>query len=70
MLVAQLKGEGVMVLTLDAAGAVISRSEFAALNDRFGRLRTVRQGPDGPLYVLTSNRLAGSKRVLRVTPAG
>lgn len=34
-----------MVLTLDAAGAVISRSEFAALNDRFGRLRTVRQVP-------------------------
>lgn len=70
LLVAQLKGEGVMVLTLDAAGAVISRSEFAALNDRFGRLRTVRQGPDGSLYVLTSNRLAGSNKVLRVTPAG
>jgi hypothetical protein len=32
--------------------------------------RTVRQGPDGSLYVLTSNRLAGSNKVLRVTPAG
>jgi len=26
------------------------------LRGEFGRLRTVRQGPDGCLYVLTSNR--------------
>ena len=69
LLVAQLKGAGVMVLTLSPAGAVTSRREFPALNDRFGRLRTVRQGPDGALYVLTANG-AGTDTILRVAPTG
>ena len=37
-----------MVLTLDAAGAVISRSSSRPLNDRFGRLLRA-SGPDGSL---------------------
>jgi glucose/arabinose dehydrogenase len=44
------------------------------LKDRFGRLRTVVEGPDGALYVLTSNRdgrgapVAEDDRILRLTP--
>ena len=44
------------------------------LRGRFGRLRTVVEGPDGDLYVLTSNRdgrgVPGARddRILRVTP--
>jgi glucose/arabinose dehydrogenase len=44
------------------------------LQGRYGRLRTVREGPDGNLYVLTSNRdgrgtpQAGDDRVLCVRP--
>jgi glucose/arabinose dehydrogenase len=46
------------------------------LRGRFGRLRTVVEGPDGCLYVLTSNRdgrgapKAGDDRILRVRPPG
>jgi glucose/arabinose dehydrogenase len=44
------------------------------LHGRFGRLRTVVEGPHGDLYVLTSNRdgrgrpRRGDDRILRVTP--
>jgi glucose/arabinose dehydrogenase len=44
------------------------------LHGRYGRLRTVVEGPRGDLYVLTSNRdgrgrpLPGDDRILRITP--
>jgi glucose/arabinose dehydrogenase len=44
------------------------------LHGRYGRLRTVVEGPRGALYVLTSNRdgrgnpVAGDDRILRITP--
>jgi glucose/arabinose dehydrogenase len=44
------------------------------LRGRYGRLRTVVEGPNGDLYVLTSNRdgrgkpVAGDDRILRITP--
>jgi glucose/arabinose dehydrogenase len=53
-------------------GAIVA--EEALLQGRYGRLRTVVEGPDGALYVLTSNRdgrgtvHAGDDRILRVTP--
>jgi glucose/arabinose dehydrogenase len=43
------------------------------LEGEYGRLRTVAQGPDGDLYVLTSNRdgrgdpTSGDDRLLRIT---
>ena len=49
-------------------------AEQALLTGRFGRLRTVREGPDGNLYVLTSNRdgrgtpAATDDRILRIVP--
>jgi aldose sugar dehydrogenase len=68
--VATLRGEALRRLRLDGARVV---SDDALLDGEYGRLRTVREGPDGALYVLTSNRDGrGSPddtddRVLRVT---
>ena len=41
-------------------------AEEVFLNNRFGRLRSVAQGPDGALYIGTSNG-SGGDRILRVT---
>ncbi|MDX6408341.1 MAG: hypothetical protein QOE13_1412 [Gaiellaceae bacterium] len=69
---AALKGEQLRLLQL-RGGAVVS--EETALTGRFGRLRTVREAPDGSFYVLTSNRdgrgtrRPGDDRILRLTLA-
>jgi aldose sugar dehydrogenase len=47
---ATLRGEALRRLSLD------DDSEEVFLEHEYGRLRTVRVGPDGALYVLTSNR--------------
>lgn len=65
--VAQLKGSAVLTLTLDAAGAVTATGSVPELAGTYGRLRTIRQAPDGALYVLTSNG-GRADVVLRVTP--
>lgn len=55
-------------------GEVSAHREY--LEDEYGRLRTVEQGPDGALYVLTSNRdgrgdpAPEDDRLLKVTPSG
>jgi glucose/arabinose dehydrogenase len=49
-------------------------ADQALLRGRYGRLRTVVEGPDGDLYVLTSNRdgrgapIRSDDRILRITP--
>jgi glucose/arabinose dehydrogenase len=64
---ATLRGEALRRLDLD------SGEDEVLLDGEYGRLRTVRVGPDGALYVLTSNRdgrgspQEGDDRVLRVT---
>jgi len=66
LLVALLKAQGVLGLRLDDAGAVVEQVRMAELEGTHGRIRTVQQGSDGALYVLTDN---GSDDVLlRVTP--
>ncbi len=51
-------------------------ADVPLLRGRFGRLRTVVEGPDGALYALTSNRdgrgtpRAGDDRILRISPPG
>jgi glucose/arabinose dehydrogenase len=63
---ATLRGEALRRIDLDSG-------EDEVLLDGYGRLRTVRVGPDGALYVLTSNRDGrgspedADDRVLRVT---
>jgi glucose/arabinose dehydrogenase len=47
---ATLRGEALRRLSLD------DESEEVFLENEYGRLRTVRVGPDGALYALTSNR--------------
>ncbi|HEX2700620.1 MAG TPA: PQQ-dependent sugar dehydrogenase [Acidimicrobiales bacterium] len=65
LLVACLKGAQLRALTLDAAGALVS--EKVLVNDQ-GRLRTAVQGPDGSVYVATSNG-NGTDKIFRVTPS-
>jgi aldose sugar dehydrogenase len=64
--VGALRGEKLLLMRLGADGAVAEVSEPAPLDGTFGRLRAVRLGPDGALYVSTSN--GGDDQVLRVTP--
>jgi aldose sugar dehydrogenase len=65
LVVACLKASRLQVFSLDAAGNVTST--VAALTNQFGRLRTPVQGPDGALYVTTSN--GSNDRILRVAPS-
>jgi glucose/arabinose dehydrogenase len=68
---AALRGEQLIRLRIEQ-GLVVE--EQPLLEGQFGRLRTVRQGPDGCLYVLTSNRDGrgtpepGDDRILCVVP--
>jgi glucose/arabinose dehydrogenase len=70
-LVGCLIGEQVRRLRFD--GSRVTRNE-ALFEGDFGRIRTVVEGPDGALYLLTSNRDGrgtpgeGDDRVLRVVP--
>ena len=70
-LLAALRGTQLRRLVLDGGRVV---RDVPLLAGRFGRLRTVVQGPRGALYVLTSNRdgrgepVAGDDRILRVRP--
>ncbi|GAA1827649.1 PQQ-dependent sugar dehydrogenase [Microlunatus capsulatus] len=65
--VAELKGEDVRLLFLDKGGKVTSTRTVPGA-DRFGRIRTLQQGPDGLLYLTTSNG-GGKDRIIRVTPS-
>ncbi|MET9263479.1 PQQ-dependent sugar dehydrogenase [Amycolatopsis sp. NPDC004079] len=64
--VVALKGQKLLLLHLDAAAKVTGVTLPAEFNDKFGRLRAARSGPDGSLYVTTSN--GSNDKVLRVTP--
>ena len=61
-----LKGSKLLVLQLDSSGTrVISTQAPKPVNEAYGRLRAARQGPDGALYVTTSN--GSDDRVLRIS---
>jgi glucose/arabinose dehydrogenase len=70
-LFACLRGEQLRRLVLNGDSVVVDEALFAGV---YGRLRTVVEGPDGKLYVLTSDRdgrgtlRAGDDKILRVTP--
>ncbi|MDQ3719541.1 MAG: PQQ-dependent sugar dehydrogenase [Actinomycetota bacterium] len=71
-LIGALVGEQVRRVTIDRSGRV-TRNE-ALFERQFGRIRTVVEGPDGTLYLLTNNRdgrgssNTGDDRILRVVP--
>ncbi|HEY7624666.1 MAG TPA: PQQ-dependent sugar dehydrogenase [Candidatus Limnocylindria bacterium] len=63
LFVAQLKESDLRRFTFSGATAT-QRDVF--FNGTYGRIRTVRQGPDGSLYLTTSN--GTGDRVIRITP--
>ncbi len=66
--VAALSGSKLLLMRLDEQGTVVDVGQLPALDGTHGRLRAVRPGPDGALYVTTSN--GEDDKVLRLTPAG
>jgi glucose/arabinose dehydrogenase len=70
-LIGALVGEQIRRVRFD--GTRVTTNE-ALFEGRFGRIRTVVEGPDGALYALTSNRdgrgdpRSGDDRVLRIVP--
>jgi len=65
--VAALRGKKLIIMTLGQDGAVAAVGVPEQLDGEFGRLRAVRSGPDGALYVTTSN--GSDDQVLRIDPA-
>jgi glucose/arabinose dehydrogenase len=67
LVITALKGAKLLLLSLDAAGAVTAVAVPPEFDNAFGRLRAARLGPDGALYVTTTN--GDDDKLLRVTPA-
>lgn len=63
--VATLKGQSLRIMFFEADGDF--RSMQTVLASTYGRLRTAQLGPDGNLYLTTSNGV--DDKVLRVTPS-
>ncbi|MDQ5854813.1 MAG: PQQ-dependent sugar dehydrogenase [Actinomycetota bacterium] len=66
--VAALRGSKLLLMRVDSDGTVAGAGQLPQLDDSYGRLRAVRPGLDGALYVTTSN--GDDDKVLRVAPAG
>lgn len=66
LVVACLKATQLLTLTLDTAGNVVTQVTSEVPGYEGFRLRTAVQGPDGSLYVTTSN--GADDRILRLTP--
>ncbi|MFC3450920.1 PQQ-dependent sugar dehydrogenase [Amycolatopsis speibonae] len=64
--VTALKGQKLLLFRLDETGKVTEVTLPPEFDDKFGRLRAVRSGPDGALYVTTSE--GKDDKLLRVTP--
>ena len=63
LVVAMLKGQGVKLFTVSKSGKITAQQTILK---GYGRIRTVQQGPDGALYVTTSN--GSGDQILKVTP--
>ena len=63
--VASLKERSLRLFEFSATGDFMSQVYVSALSGTYGRLRTPMLGPDGALYLTTSNGSAGD-RILRV----
>lgn len=67
LVVTALKGSKLLVLTLDGSGALAEVAVPRETDGPFGRLRAARLGPDGALYVTTTN--GDDDKLLRIIPA-
>jgi len=63
-LVATLRGEHVMVLDLDLENGVVNSAEEIFQGD-YGRIRNLVQGPDGDVFMLTSN--GNNDKILQIS---
>jgi len=74
MLFGTLRGQGLRRITFAADGSVAS--EEVLYEDTYGRIRDVAVGPDGAVYLTTSNQdgrgtvRSGDDKILRIAPAG
>ncbi|MEU6645677.1 PQQ-dependent sugar dehydrogenase [Saccharomonospora sp. NPDC046836] len=65
--VVALRGQKMLLFALNEAGTDVTELSLPTqLNNAYGRLRGVRTGPDGALYVTTSN--GTNDKLLRITP--
>jgi glucose/arabinose dehydrogenase len=65
--VVALRGQKTLLFQLSEDGSQVADLALPTeLNDAYGRLRGVRSGPDGALYITTSN--GSDDRLLRITP--
>ncbi len=67
LVVTALKGAKLLVLQLREDGTLADVAVPEATNGPYGRLRAARLGPDGALYVTTTN--GQDDRLLRITPS-
>ena len=73
LLVATLRGERLLVLTLNTSGTEVNKLE-AQLTGEYGRLREVVQDKDGSIYLVTNNTdgrgrvHTGDDKMIRVIP--
>jgi glucose/arabinose dehydrogenase len=65
--VANLKGRKIILINFTNDGSFWGATIPTEFNNRYGRLRTAQQGPDGCLYVLTDNG-NGQDQILRACP--
>jgi glucose/arabinose dehydrogenase len=65
LVVAMLKGQGILVFSVDARSHL---KKVATIVTDHGRIRSVHPGPDGALYFTTSN--GSTDGIYRVVPAG
>lgn len=65
--VSALKNESVRLMLFSKSGTYLKQWKPSVLNGTFGRLRAAVLGPDGSLYVTTSN--GTDDKILKVTPS-
>jgi glucose/arabinose dehydrogenase len=67
-----LAGTSLWRIVIDDNGSAVSRQEIQAVKDLHVRIRDVRQGPDGNIYLLTnspsSGPVANGNRIVRLEP--
>jgi glucose/arabinose dehydrogenase len=64
-----LAGQTLWRTVLDGNGNAASRQEVASVKALGARIRDVRQGPDGNIYLLTDgSSTANASRIVRLSP--
>lgn len=63
-----LAGTTLWRITLDGSGNAVARQEIKAAKELGVRIRDVRQGPDGNIYLLTDGAGNNGNRIVRLVP--